>query len=221
MCFKWALRRGLYMLCFLSQMVPASGLSTRAPHSEVITVPYEDISTRVQIIGKLRCPLMEVVTVCGRWSVDNWPNPKETVFVVTHVNGKVLNPPAEFLKVDPVEKADADLDRRVTKEEWELRGVETGGFVGFSPEVRKKLGLQESHGGRPLGMGGKAVDCPPNPTGFVTRFCYASARRIHEPLGKEKKVKRRATPSPRHQEQPGRQHAQRKGSQNEQEPFDD
>ena len=205
MCLKTVFEREVYISLFLSQMVLVSMVNAAEPKAEVIQVGYEDILTRVQIIGQLRCPLMEVVTVRGKWSNDKWPTPKETVFVVTQVNGRALNPPAQFLEIEPVEKASADLNRKTPGEEWELRGVESGGIVGISPEVLRQLRQTDAKATRPSGMGGVAIDRPPRPPGFTTRFCYANARRV-QPSGPTKgKVPSDANLSADPHEKPDRQ----------------
>ena len=91
-------------------------------------------------------------------------------FVINEVNGHRLDPPvrfsADFHGLEPAGKKDAGFTMKVG-EEWELRGVETGGFVGFSQEVWKEI--REA-------SGDQVVQMPPQ--GFLTRFCYVKAKRI-------------------------------------------
>ena len=129
-------------------------------------VHYSDIPERVQIIGKLGQPLGQLVTVRGKWT---WPFPSKPaelpVFMVNQVNARPLDPPAEFDDVQPVWGKDAEFAKKTVGEEWELRGVETGGFVGFSDKVWEELGQPPMQ--RP-------------PRGFLTRFCYVKAKRIRK-----------------------------------------
>ena len=86
--------------------------------------------------------------------------------MVNQVNGRLLDPPAEFDDVEPVWGKDAEFTKKTVGEEWELRGVETGGFVGFSDKVWEELGQPPMQ--RP-------------PRGFLTRFCYVKAKRVSGP----------------------------------------
>ena len=125
-------------------------------------VHYSDIPERVQIIGKSGQPLGQLVTVRGRWAgllakPDKACEP--IVFRVNQVNGRPLDPPAKFWA-----KEDAEFTKKTVGEEWELRGVETGGFVGFNEEVWEEL------------LGEPPMQRPPE--GFLTRFCYVKAKRV-------------------------------------------
>jgi len=124
---------------------------------------YSDISERVEIIGKLRQPLNQLVTVRGRWTAPFPSSPASPVFMVNQVNGGLLDQTAKFDDVEPVWDKVAAFAKKTVSEEWELRGVETGGFVGFSDKVWEELGQ------------------PPKkrlPRGFLTRFCYVKATRV-------------------------------------------
>ena len=66
-------------------------------------------------------------------------------------------------EVEPVLGKGGEITKRAVGEEWELRGVETGGFVGFSDKVWVELGQPPMQ--RP-------------PRGFLTRFCYVKAKRM-------------------------------------------
>lgn len=125
-------------------------------------VQYSDIPERVQIIGKLGQPLGQLVSVRGRWTAF-LAKPSPPAFMVNQLNGRLLDPPAEFDDVEPAWEKDAEFAERTVGEEWELRGVETGGFVGFSDQVWKEVGLPPSQ--HP-------------PRGFLTRFCYLKAKRV-------------------------------------------
>jgi hypothetical protein len=158
----------LIAVCLLVQLISlsAAGDSKREPEM----VHYSDIPERVQIIGKLGQPLGQLVTVRGRWAVPNPSKPASPDFVIDEVNGRLLDPPvkfsADFHGLEPVGKKDAEFTIKVG-EEWELRGVETGGFVGFSQEVWREI-REES--------GEHVAQTPPQ--GFLTRFCYVKAKRI-------------------------------------------
>jgi hypothetical protein len=130
---------------------------------ELQALHYSDIPGKVQIIGKLGVPLGELVTVRGRWTAPFPSKPTFAVFMVNEVNGRPLDPPTKFDEVEPVFGKDEEVTKRAVGEEWELRGVETGGFVGFSDKVWEELGQPSA--GRP-------------PRGFLTRFCYVKARRV-------------------------------------------
>jgi len=118
----------------------------------------------VAIIGKLGQPLWKVVTIEGKWMPPRLDKPAlPPTFAVTKVNGRDLNSAVEFDVVEPVSSPNEHFAKSVEGEVWELRGVETGGFEGFSNEVDEELGL-------PL------ASHPPR--GFLTRFCYTKAKRI-------------------------------------------
>jgi hypothetical protein len=134
-------------------------------------VHYSDIPGRVQIIGKLGQPLGQLVTVRGRWTAPFPSKPGlRVVLMVNQVNSRPLDPPAEFDDVEPVRGKGGEITKRAVGEEWELRGVETGGFVGFSDKVWEELGQPPAS--RP-------------PRGFLTRFCYVKAKRVSgsKPIG--------------------------------------
>lgn len=169
------LRNSMELLaaCLLVQLasISTAGDQKREPKM----VQYSDIPERVQIIGKLGQPLGQLVTIRGRWTAPFPSKPASPVFMVNEVNGRFLNPPTEFKNVEPVLGKDAEFTKKTVGEEWELRGVETGGFEGFSDEVWEELGQQTMQ--RP-------------PRGFLTRFCYVKAKRLAGPKGNVKKVER-------------------------------
>jgi hypothetical protein len=127
------------------------------------TVHYSDIPERVQIVGRLGLPLGQLVTVRGKWIMPFPSKPASPTFIIDYVDGRLLNPPAEFGEVEPVEGGGGEISKRIIGEEWEIRGVETGGFVGFSDQVWAELGQPPAQ--RP-------------PRGFLTRFCYLTVKRI-------------------------------------------
>jgi hypothetical protein len=117
-------------------LVPLTPPSTSIDHKPGLeTVAYSDIPERVQIIGKLKQPLGKLVTVHGRWTASFPSKPASPVFVVDSVNGNILDPQAEFDVVEPVLGKGGEVTKKAIGEEWELRGVETGGFVGFNDKV--------------------------------------------------------------------------------------
>jgi hypothetical protein len=138
---------------------PAVGAAMQ--ESKVKMVNYRDIPERVQIVGKLGHPLGELVTVRGWWTTLLL-KPKPPVFVVDQVNGKRIDPPAEFDRVQPVSEG-SDGPVHAVGEEWELRGVETGGFIGFGKNVYDELGEPATQ---------------KSPGGFFTRFCFVRATRV-------------------------------------------
>ena len=130
---------------------------------------WSDIPKQVQIIGKLGLPLGKLLTVGGMWTAPPPEKAAWPIFVVNRVNGSPLGQPAEFDDVGPVDPTtgeNVEFTKRIVGEEWELRGVETGGFVGFSEEVLAETGPPEQ----------------PGPHGFLsfqTRFCYVEAKRLY------------------------------------------
>jgi len=152
-----------FVLCSLMPPIFLALIGAVDSKSEVQTISYKDIPERVKIIGKLGRPLGELVIVRGRWVDVSREKPGLPLFFVDQVDGKLLNPPAEFVEVQPVAGPDSVV--RGMGEAWELRGVETGGFVGFSQEV-----LDEVFKNAPRGT--------PAPSGFLTRFYYVSAKRF-------------------------------------------
>jgi hypothetical protein len=152
----------LAAVCLLVHLASISTGSDQKP--EPRAVHYGDIPERVQIIGKLGQPLGQLVTVRGRWTATFPSKPAELpVFVVSQVNGHPLDPPAEFDNVEPAWGKDTEFAKKMAEEEWELRGVETGGFVGFSDRVWEELGQPP-------------IQRPPR--GFLVRFCYVKAKRV-------------------------------------------
>lgn len=151
-------------LCLLVQLASIATASDQKPEPRM--VHYADIPEQVQIIGKLGQPLGQLVTVRGKWTTPFPSKPALPVFVVDQVNGRLLDAPAEFDEVEPVVGDGGEVGRRVVGEQWELRGVETGGFVGFSDKVWNELGEPP-------------MQKPPR--GFLTRFCYVKAQRASSP----------------------------------------
>ncbi len=120
-------------------------------------VHYSDIPGRVQLIGKLGQPLGQLVTVRASWKAPHPSKPGlSAVLVVNQLDGRPLDPPVEFHDVEAVWEKSEEVTKRIIGQEWELRGVETGGFVGFSDEVWEEVGQPPMQ--RPL-------------RGFLTRFC--------------------------------------------------
>lgn len=162
----------LIAACLLVQLGSVSTVGDEKVEPKKVS--YADIPERVQIVGKLGQPLGHIVTVRGKWTT---PFPSKPgllpVFVVTHVDGRLIDPSAEFDVVEAVLGKEAAVVTRVAGEEWELRGVETGGFEGFSDQVWEELGQQVA--ARP-------------PRGFLTRFCYVKAKPISasKPIGRGK-----------------------------------
>ena len=101
------------------------------------------------------------MTIRGKWVAPEQAKPGlPPTFEVNRVNGQFLKKPVKFEVVEPVVSIDKHFANSNAGEEWVLRGVETGGFVGFSDEVYDDLGQ------------------PPSqrlPHGFLTRFCYSKA----------------------------------------------
>lgn len=152
----------LVVVCLWGLIASISIAADQKPKTR--SVHYSDMPGRVRIMGKLGRPLGQLVTVRGRWRAQDESKPGQpAVFVVEQVGGRLLDPPAEFTDVEVVWKEDAAFEKKTVGEEWELRGVETGGFVGFGDEVWEEVGMQ-------------AMSHPPR--GFLTRFCYVKARRV-------------------------------------------
>jgi hypothetical protein len=129
-------------------------------------VDYKDIPERVKVVGKLGRPLAaELTTIRGRWMEVGRAKPSGPVFVVNWLNGKDLDRPVEFNALEPVFASDAQIVPLVG-EQWELRGVETGGFVGFIGEARREIESKIAQPGSP------------GPSGFLTKFCYLSSKRL-------------------------------------------
>jgi hypothetical protein len=156
-CARW-------LLALAAALCIANISTGRDQKPEPRMVHHNDIPKRVQIFGKLGQPLGQLVSVRGRWRAPFPSKPALPVlFMVNQVNGRLLDPPAEFDNVEPVWRKDAEFAKKTIGEEWELRGVETGGFVGFSDKVWEEVGKQPS--AHP-------------PRGFLTRFCYVKAKRV-------------------------------------------
>ena len=128
----------LVALCLLVQLASISSAGDQEREPSIIH--YNDIPERVQIIGKLGQPLGQLITVRGKWTASFPSKPASPVFMVNQVNDRHLDPPVEFDDVEPVWRKYAEFTRNTVGEEWELRGVETGGFVGFSDKVWEELG---------------------------------------------------------------------------------
>ncbi len=178
----------LVAVFLLAQVADPSGPLTPPTEAELLelyrrpkTVHCRDLYERVLIIGELGHALGQTVTVRGKWV---WPSPAKPAspdFMITQVDGRVLDKPvkfsADFGGIGPASDHVSKLTIKVG-EEWELFGVETGGFVGFSQEVW--VDIQKATGEPVAYMG---------PQGFVTRFRYITATRIAgaKPPGNEKK----------------------------------
>jgi hypothetical protein len=138
-----------------------------ASDEDVRTVDYRDIPDRVKILGKLRHPLGELVTIRGQWIHIEGPKPSGNVFLVSHVDGRALDPPVEFSDVAPIAGSGSRIKRG---EFWEYRGVEKGEFVGFSAEVQAEVDRKFP----------KRYVASPAPGGgqFFTSFYYVTAARL-------------------------------------------
>ena len=162
----------LLIVCLLGQLAPASTAGHEKGEPQMVRC--SDIPERVQIIGRLGQPLGQLVTIRGRWTAPYPSKPAQPVFfLVSQMSGRLLDPPTKFDDVEPVWRKNAGFTKRAAGEEWELRGVETGGFVGFSDKVWEELGQPPTQ--RP-------------PRGFLTRFCYVRAERVSgsHAIGSEK-----------------------------------
>jgi hypothetical protein len=131
-----------------------------------------DIGTRVHIIGRLGCPLGEVVTVrvefVGEEIQPGGLLPKDTLryFQVTEVNGKRLTTPVRFAERD-FSLAGGDIEPLSPRKGmvWEVRGAELGQYRGMPPalgrELHSKVPAQRAY-----------------TFGFYTYFEYASYRAL-------------------------------------------
>jgi hypothetical protein len=125
-------------------------------------INYKEMD-RVQIIGKLGLPLGQLVTVHGQWQPPaSAVKPSGPEFVVDTINGKSLSPPAVFEEVEQVSGPNNNV-KPIVGDEWELRGVEKGEFIGFSGEVWTEVGHFANHG----------------ESGFQTKFCFIKARQLN------------------------------------------
>jgi hypothetical protein len=87
-----------YRMVLLTLGTVTDGDQKREPR----TVHYSDIPGRVQIIGKLGQPVGQPVTVRARWTAPRPSKPALPVFMVNQVNGRPLDPPAQFDDVEAV-----------------------------------------------------------------------------------------------------------------------
>jgi hypothetical protein len=153
----------LQVLYVLLPFMLLAMVGAEEPKLEVRMINYQDLLERVRIIGKLGRPLGELVTVRGKWTAVEREKPTLPIFIIYQLNGKPLNPPAEFEHIESVTNSDQGMTR-TAGEVWELHGAETGGFEGFSEDVWKEVP-------------GYKVSAH-TPGGFITRFYFARARRI-------------------------------------------
>ena len=144
--------------CALIGLFASAVLRGETPN-EPKMIDYRDIPEHVQILGKLRLPLGRIVSIKGVWTQASPEKPSYPVFLVQQIDGKSIDFKAEFEKIEAVAPAFEPSLSRVVGDKWELRGVETGGFIGFSKEVLKEL-----PGNRPVSS--------PAPNGFLTKFCF-------------------------------------------------
>ena len=119
---------------------PAGGATIDADGTTQ-TILASDIGTRVRIIGRLGCPLGELVTIQGAWiSLDELAGAPvkdySPSFVVASVNGKKLEKPVPFEAPFFTRAWDGEAIPQKKGHVWELRGCETGGFRGTPEEVR-------------------------------------------------------------------------------------
>ncbi len=106
-----------------------------------IKIQVENIGRSVVLIGRLRKPLGEKMTVRGRWALPSGvPKDNSPRFTVFEVNGKALAQPVEFnieqLTAYTTEHRDAlpDYDHRksLDRQVWSMFAYETG-RVAFKP----------------------------------------------------------------------------------------
>jgi hypothetical protein len=121
---------------------------TKEDDQPMISINAKDIGKRVTIIGHLGKPLGELVNVRGSWHdqrrrMGRRPlKAPKMLFVVTHVNGELLETHATFERVAVShrgEKPPEPLHGVVL----EMRGVERGRFMGLPAKVyREEFGLE-------------------------------------------------------------------------------
>lgn len=180
--------RGLLLLALPVVTMTQMNLAMAQTPREVTTVSYKDIPQHVRIIGELG-PLGELVTIRGKWTGKF----KQPTFVVTELNGKPLKPSVKFTVIESAVNSPTRIVP-IEEEEWEFRGVETGGFIGYSEQVYQEIAKSDI----PKRIGS------PRPSGFLTKFCYITATRISP----EKALQPPLSPlvkEPKEQEEPKRQ----------------
>ena len=145
------------------------------PHVQKVLAA--DIGTRVQIIGRLGYPLGELLTIRGTWHFpEALLKDMSSSFRVLSVNGKRLNEPVEFVSMrsfHPVtielQQIPEDIERG--EEVWEVRGCETGEYLGTPAEVLRDV---------PKKTRKRPIQQQPAPVafGFYTRFRYSSFKLV-------------------------------------------
>jgi hypothetical protein len=157
----------LHLFCtigLLSSAVCSAILRGAEPQSDKVTVSCAEIPDKVQILGYTGHAIGELITVRGKWRTE-LSKPMAPIFVVNEVNGKPLATPVEFVNIEPLTDQVPTVPN-TDEHEWELRGVETGGFQGYSDAVWRELGKKPA----------QRAAC-----GFVTRFCYVKSKKLPDP----------------------------------------
>ncbi len=155
----------------LDRIRPPSQRNARAldKSADLMAVDCKDIPRKVAITGKLGRPLGELVTIRGRWTAPTRSKPGGPVFRVEEIDGKVLDAPVEFDRVSPILESKGHPTPQVG-DAWEVRGVETGGFVGYSQQVSDELRRIYPH----------LRPSSPLPSGFLTHFAFLKAQVVKQ-----------------------------------------
>jgi hypothetical protein len=139
---------GILAVCLVAGMVTMDSAKLagedQKPQS---TIRAEDIGLTVKVLGRLGCPLHEVMAVRGTWveSEADVSKPGTTLwFRVSQVNGKQLDRPVEFSQYDITVAEKLEVEAIPAKgEQWELRAYETWPVRDHPPEYWKELGVAQ------------------------------------------------------------------------------
>jgi hypothetical protein len=159
-------RRGVWAIPYAALARPIGG------ESPVRKVLATEIGARVQIIGRLGHPLGTFVTLRGTWRFPKeWAKDMAASFTVSSVDGKLLREPVEFVAPEffhPVMRHVQEIPEDVERGEefWEVRGYETGEFLGTPEAVLRDVPKDRK--------GPIRQEAPPHAFGFYTRFLYSS-----------------------------------------------
>lgn len=130
---------------------------TSADERRKVVVSVADVDQTVTLMGRLGQPLGTMMEVRGTWKyppVKKSPEGKLLAtkdtslrFVVSHVNGKPLNPPLDIHRLEARTREGVDavaLEQKkgaLVGDTWTMRGYETGNYSGVPEEYWKESGI--------------------------------------------------------------------------------
>jgi hypothetical protein len=115
------------------------GCATRKD-TQMKTISYSDVQSRVAIIGKCGYPLGTCIQIEGQWMRREGPTKADPrYFRVTSINGEKVQNAVEFSLEEIVAEGGQEMPKPGENAVWKLVGYESGGFFGTPEEALAAL----------------------------------------------------------------------------------